>query len=66
MAVPAHLSSDPALETCRVYTVYHGDIVEVDVGHIGRLGLVGTERANAHAVGLVADGAALEEHVASA
>jgi len=35
----------------------------VNVLDIGRLSLVGTQRADAHAVGLVADGAALEEDV---
>ena len=61
--IRAHLTPYPALEAGSINTVHHGDVVKMDVLDVGGLSLVGAQRADAHAVGLVADGAALEEDV---
>lgn len=57
---PAPLSP---LEARGVDGIDGGDVGEGDTGDVGVGGLVLTQRADAHAVGLVADSAVLEEHV---
>lgn len=52
----------PRLEARVVDGVGGGDVGDVGVGGLALL----AQRADAHAVGLVADGAALEEHAARA
>lgn len=56
----------PRLEARGVDGVDGGDVGEGDVGDGGVGGLVLAQRVDAHAVGLVADGAVLGEHVVRA
>ena len=56
----------PRLEARGVDSVDGGDVGEGDVGDVGVGGLALVWRADAHAVGLVADGAVLEEHIVRA
>jgi hypothetical protein len=62
----AYLTTNPALESCSINTVHNSDIIKVDVLDVGGLRLVGAQGADAHAVGLVANGTALEENVVRA
>lgn len=55
--------TDPRLESCGIYRVDDRDVVEVDVRDIRPLGLVLPQRANAHAVALVADCTTAEQDV---
>ena len=56
----------PRLEARGVDGVGGGGVGEGDAGDVGVGGLALAQRADAHAVGLVADGAVLEGHVVRA
>lgn len=54
------LATFPRLEARGIDTVDHRDVVKMDVRDVGKRCLVLSERTDRHAVGLVADGTALE------
>ena len=53
----------PGLETRAVHAVHDRDIVEGDVGDVGKLSLILAKATDAHTVSLISDGTALEENI---
>lgn len=57
------LAARPRLEPRRIQPARKGNVVKGDVGHVDILGVVGPQRPDAQAVGLVAHGAPLHQDV---